>query len=89
MIEADSARAAALVDAAALACALLDLDLGDGYGVEVAEVLRSKRSDLPVAFFSGGADLEQEKRARALGPWFAKPADLASAIAWAVETTRT
>src|SRR4029077_16468034 len=33
-------------------CALLDLDLGDADGSEVAARLRSTRADLPIAFFS-------------------------------------
>ena len=38
--EQDSAKSACSVDAADLACALLDLELGDGFGTEVAERLR-------------------------------------------------
>jgi DNA-binding response OmpR family regulator len=64
------------------ACALLDLDLGDGDGVDVAELLRVHQPTLPVAFFSGGAPADIVARARALGPIFAKPDDLEDAMAW-------
>jgi DNA-binding response OmpR family regulator len=64
------------------ACALLDLDLGDGNGVDVAELLRVHQPDLAVAFFSAGASDAVTARARALGPIFRKPDDLEGAIAW-------
>ena len=67
------------------ACALLDLDLGDGDGVDVAEVLRMHRPGLPVAFFSGGASPAVVERARALGPIFRKPDELGDAVDWVVE----
>ncbi len=66
----------------AFACALLDLDLGDGDGVDVAEVLRAQQPRLPVAFFSGGAAPEVVERARALGPIFQKPDELDAAVDW-------
>jgi CheY-like chemotaxis protein len=67
------------------ACALLDLDLGDGDGVDVAEVLRIHQPDLPVAFFSGGASAAVIERALALGPIFRKPDDLTDALEWVVK----
>lgn len=66
------------------ACALLDLDLGDGDGVDVAELLRVHQPTLPVAFFSGGAAPDVLARALALGPVFSKPDELDQAVAWAV-----
>lgn len=85
VLESDSAAAAITVDGATLACALLDLDLGDGWGTDVAERLRGIRPELPVAFFtseSGGSDVVA--RARTFGPVFAKPDELDRAIAWAL-----
>lgn len=64
------------------ACALLDLDLGDGNGVEVAELLRVHQPTLPVAFFSGGAASPVVERARGIGPIFRKPDELEQAIVW-------
>ncbi len=64
------------------ACALLDLDLGDGDGVDVAELLRAHQPGLDVAFFSAGASDAVTARARALGPIFRKPDELEGAIAW-------
>jgi CheY-like chemotaxis protein len=71
----------------AFACALLDLDLGDGDGVEVAELLRAHQPGLPVAFFSGGAPPPVVARAMALGPVFRKPDELDAAIAWVLGCT--
>ena len=63
-------------------CALLDLDLGDGSGADVADHLRVHQPVLPVAFFSGGATAEVVARAQAIGPIFRKPEDLEDAVAW-------
>lgn len=65
-----------------VACALLDLDLGDADGTELGRQLLSHRADLPIAFFSGTASAELLTKARALGPVFAKPAELDDAVAW-------
>jgi len=69
----------------AFACALLDLDLGDGNGVDVAALLRVHQPNLPVAFFSGGAPATVVALARAIGPIFRKPEELEDAIAWVLQ----
>jgi DNA-binding response OmpR family regulator len=73
-----TARAAPAED---IACALLDLDLGDGKGTDVAVFLRAARPDLPIAFFSGSAP-ELAAGALSFGPVFVKPDELDEAIAW-------
>lgn len=67
---------------ASLACAVLDLDLGDGDGVEVARWLRASHPVLPLAFFTTGGDAELLSAARRLGPVFEKPHALDSVVAW-------
>lgn len=84
VVEADSVSAAANVDASALACALLDLDLGDGWGTDVAERLRTNAAALPIAFFTSEQGGERVERARTFGPVFAKPEEVDDAIAWVV-----
>ena len=64
------------------ACALLDLDLGDSDGCDLARSLLARSPGLPIAFFSGSASRALIDRARALGPVFAKPAELEAAVAW-------
>jgi DNA-binding response OmpR family regulator len=81
-VEASSAGGASAIDPSGLSCALLDLDLGDGNGVDVAVALRKRRSDLPVAFFTAGTSPAVLARASALAPVFSKPDDLDRAIAW-------
>ena len=81
-LEVATAAAARAVDPARIACALLDLDLGDGNGVDVATEFLARRADLPIAFFTAGATAELQRRARAIAKVFAKPDDLAAAIAW-------
>ncbi len=77
-----SATGARGVDPALLSCALLDLDLGDGDGREVARAFRAARPELPIAFFSGSATAEAIADARVVGPVFTKPDELDLAIAW-------
>ena len=80
--ERDSATTAAAVDTSELACALLDLELGDGFGTEVAERLRETEDALPIAFFSSSLEPEVLEHARTFGPVFAKPAELDDALDW-------
>jgi DNA-binding response OmpR family regulator len=77
-----SVAASSAFDAAELWCALLDLDLGDGDGTEVAAALRARRPELPIAFFSASVAREVVARAHLLGPVFTKPDDLDLAVAW-------
>lgn len=84
VVESDSVKAASAVDAATLACAVLDLDLGDGWGTDVAARLREAAPELPIAFFTSEKSGAVVERARAIGPVFAKPHDLERAIDWAV-----
>jgi two-component system response regulator RegA len=84
-VEAASAAAGKVFDPNAIACALLDLDLGDGTGVEVARALLATRPDLPIAFFSAGAEAHVLAEANALGRVFHKPDELALAIAWVAQ----
>jgi DNA-binding NtrC family response regulator len=85
----DSVASARESDPASISCALLDLDLGDGTGIEIAQALRAARPELPVAFFSSGAAPELVAEARALGPVFEKPGDLDLALAWVERFSRT
>jgi DNA-binding response OmpR family regulator len=80
--EQDSAAGASSVDTADLACALLDLELGDGLGTDVAETLRAGHGALPIAFFTSTRTPEALARAATFGPVFAKPHELDQAIDW-------
>ena len=80
VVEASSVAEAAAV-AGPFACAVLDLDLGDGTGVEIANALRARTPALPIAFFSGGAAPEIVQAARGLGLVFGKSAELDALVA--------
>jgi len=72
---------AVVVDLAGIARALLDFDLGDGRGVDVAP--RLVTAGIPVAFFTSEDAPEVFDAARVFGPVFKKPDDVEAALAWA------
>lgn len=80
--ERDSAAGASCVDGAGLACALLDLELGDGLGTDVATRLREVQDGLPIAFFTSTGTPEAVALAATFGPVFAKPSELDQAVDW-------
>jgi CheY-like chemotaxis protein len=90
VVERDSAASASTVDPASLACALLDLDLGDGSGADVAERLRTapEAHDLPIAFFTSTREGVAFDRAKRYGEVFSKPDELEKAVAWVTQATR-
>jgi CheY-like chemotaxis protein len=76
-----TAAGARAVDLATLACAIIDIELPDGSGSDLADELLRQRASLPVAFYTAGASAAVMAQARAHGPVFAKP-DVESLIAW-------
>src|SRR5258708_28777604 len=72
--EAPSVKDARKVDVASLACAVIDLELADGDGTDLADALLARRTTLPLAFFTTGASPALVQSARACGPVFVKPA---------------
>ncbi|MEO7110896.1 MAG: response regulator [Polyangiaceae bacterium] len=87
VIETTCAHDASVIDPFTIDAALLDLDLGDGDGATVAETLRAKRADLPVAFFSSETKGPIFSRATALATVYSKE-NADAAVAWAIEVTR-
>jgi DNA-binding response OmpR family regulator len=85
--EAASMGAARKVDFASLGCAIIDLELPDGDGTDLARALLGKRPALPVAFFTMGTAPSLVEGARARGPVFLKP-DMSPVVAWVKRTTR-
>lgn len=87
VIEATTAKDAEAIDPSSIDAAVLDLDFGDGDGATVAETLRARRSDLPLAFFSSETNGPIFLRASAISIVFSKdrPAD---AVAWALAAAR-
>lgn len=67
-----SAREIDEVDPSQLSAALLDVDLGDGLGTEVAERLRAAAPSLPIAFLTAGGPDRTLDEARRFGPVFSK-----------------
>ena len=82
-----SAEEAARADLGPINAAVLDIELTDGFGAELAERLRKTAPRLPVAFLTGGGSPRQLAAARAFGPVFSKLDGLDEAVAWATSAT--
>jgi DNA-binding NarL/FixJ family response regulator len=79
-----SAAEAAGANGAAFSAALLDIELGDGFGPEIALHLRESAPDLPIAFFTAGGPAEILEAAAQIGPVFSKASELDDAVRWIV-----
>jgi DNA-binding NtrC family response regulator len=85
--EAGSVHAARAVDCDSLSCAILDLQLADGDGTDLAAALHKRRPSLPIAFFTGGGVPSLVESARCQGPVFLKT-DLNALLAWVRRAVR-
>ena len=70
-----------------LHAALLDIDLGDGFGPDVASWLRESQPELPIAFLTasfedGDGTAPALADARSFGPVFSKHDGIEGAVAW-------
>ncbi len=88
VVEHDSVASASTVDASTITCALLDFELGDGFGVDVAARLRLEESGLPIAFFTSSGPSDVAERTSPYGPVFTKPDELDAAIEWVTRHCR-
>ena len=79
---------AAFVDPSAFSAALLDIELGDGLGTDVAERLRRDAPALPIAFLTGGGPPTVLDRAACFGPVFSKVSDVEEAVSWIEQAAR-
>lgn len=77
-----SSREAAEVDASTFVAALLDLDLGDGLGTDIAQRLRQEAPGMPIAFLSATSSSAVVDVAQTLGPVFSKLSGVDDAISW-------
>lgn len=82
IVEAASVREAGAVSRSGCDAALLDLELDDGTGVDVARAVLRGAPRCRIAFFTTAFGGPLADEARALGPVFEKPHDLANAVAW-------
>lgn len=85
---AGSAAEARAIDATSLSAALLDLEIGEDFGPQVAASLRSRAPDLQIAFLTASESGELLDRARSLGPVFRKDAEMDRALEWVTNATR-
>lgn len=89
VIERDSVASARGIDPKTLSCALLDYDLGDGFGVSIAKELRGASEHLPIAFFTSTDTTEIVEEAKSFGPVFSKPDQLDAAIEWVTRASKS
>jgi CheY-like chemotaxis protein len=82
VVEAASVAEAKALDPSQVDIAVLDFDLGDGYGDAIAAHLRAAKPTLPLCFFTSSSNDAHEK-AGPFGPIFTKPEEADKAIAWA------
>ncbi len=78
-----SAEEVETVDPTSLAGAVLDLEIGNASGVDVAIALRARNEGLSIAFLTAGAPDAELARARAIGPVFEKTAGTEGVVSWA------
>lgn len=75
-----SAKDALAVDAETFSAAIIDVDLGDGDGVSLADVLAGRNPRLRLALFTSDDDPPRSERTT-----FHKPAEIDRVVAWALE----
>jgi two-component system response regulator RegA len=75
---------AVAVDPTRFVAALLDIELGDGFGPDVASHLRRAAPALPIAFLTAAGNASALDAARTFGPVFSKTEGLDEAIGWLV-----
>jgi DNA-binding response OmpR family regulator len=85
--EAASLATARRMDLSQVACAIVDLELADGDGTDLARILVEKRPALPIAFFTMGTAPSLVEGARGRGAVFLKP-DMNPLVAWAKRVLR-
>ncbi len=76
------------VDPSSLSAALLDLEIGEDYGPQVAAALRAGAPDLAIAFLTAAEAGDLLEAARALGPVFRKDVEMDRALEWVTAATR-
>jgi CheY-like chemotaxis protein len=81
-----STREAEGVDPSAFAAALLDLELGDGLGTELARALRAREPGLPIAFLTASEEQAHRDEAQRFGPVFSKSSEVEAAVRWLAAT---
>ena len=80
-----SAAEASAINGSDFAAALLDIELGDGFGPDLAARLREGAPSLPIAFLTAGGPDPILDAAALLGPVFSKTSEVEDAVRWIVE----
>jgi CheY-like chemotaxis protein len=77
-----SSKEAEGVDPTLFSAALLDIDLGDGFGPDIAGWLRRVVPALPIAFLTAGGPGAALLEAQRFGPVFSKSSEVDAAVDW-------
>lgn len=73
---------AGAVDPSSVQAALLDLEVGEERGTDVARSLREAAPEIPIAFLTAATDGDLVALARSYGPVFDKLSELEKAVGW-------
>jgi len=82
------AKEAEAVDPRGICAALLDLEIGEASGADVARLLRKAAPAMPIAFLTAGGPAALLDAARTLGPVFSKESELDQAATWIAMAVR-
>jgi len=77
------------VELGGYAAALLDLELDDALGTEIASLLHEHAPTMPIAFLTAGGSADLLAAARAIGPVFFKTTELERAASWIATAARS
>lgn len=80
-----STSEAEAIDPSQLSAAILDLELGDGNGADLAARLRAVAPDLPIAFLTAAPSSRLVESAARFGPVFSKGNEVDEAMRWALD----
>lgn len=77
-----------VVDEAKFVGAVLDVEIGQQSGVELARHLRARSPQLPLAFLTATSELADAAATEGLGPVFDKRESLEAVVEWCVARAR-
>ncbi|MFO0556052.1 MAG: response regulator [Polyangiaceae bacterium] len=82
IVLAASLREASACDPTRISAAILDIEIGEDSGIDLARTLRSRAPELPIAFMTATSQSDLVDRAAAFGPVFSKVEEVSDVVRW-------